>query len=408
MFSMGATEKPALRRRLSKDLLLSVEDQDRLEINLSVFDEALTKAENVLKVSIIDDNLPQQNPARKTEADVLEIFVRINTGGTPLSRSDLIFSMLKLNWRESAEALPEFVMRINEGNSFEIDADFVIRCLFAVSDLGTKLDLNLLRRQSSVDKLRANFEDCCDAIRATVDFVRDECWCQSSQLIGGTNTMVPFVYYLFHTRNHEIPNDQIVNARKALYLLGFGRPFSRYADSRPGAFIRDTLKPLIADVSEAFPFESVIGWVRYWERYDNYDESLLQNNYPLALHLVQRRTGAKVQYKRNAPEIDHIFPRSVLRDKGHDESLVNHFANFWILAKGKNQNKSNRHPATYFKDVPASEMKRALIDRPLLDYRRYRKFINTRSQQLLEVVTREVGLSPDDFLTLNGDTDDGH
>ncbi len=89
-----------------------------------------------MRVSTIDENLPGESPQRQSEADVLEIFVRINREGTPLSRSDLIFSMLKLNWRESAEALPEFVRTVNDGNSFDIDTDFVIRSLFVVRTSG--------------------------------------------------------------------------------------------------------------------------------------------------------------------------------------------------------------------------------------------------------------------------------
>jgi hypothetical protein len=59
----------------------------------------LTKNENILKASVVDENLPARSPERKTEADVLEIFIRINAQGTPLSRSDLIFSILKLRWK---------------------------------------------------------------------------------------------------------------------------------------------------------------------------------------------------------------------------------------------------------------------------------------------------------------------
>lgn len=363
LFTMGAREKKDLVRELSKALTLSVDDQLRLEVNLSNFDEALSRDENILRVSIIDENLASESPYRKSEADVLEVFVRINREGTPLSRSDLIFSMLKLNWKESAEALPEFVRSINDGNSFELDTDFVIRCLFAVSDLGTKFDLDLLRKKSNVTKLRANFQQCCEAVRATVDFVQRDCWCQSSRVIGGANTMVPFVYYLFHTKNHEIRNDQIVNARKALYLFGFTRPFSRYADSRLGGFIRSELRPLVSKGDETFPLSKAVWRVGYWERIKTYGEELLQAHPLLALHLVQGLTGAKVQYTRNAPEADHIFPRSELRKKGYDEGMINHFANFWILAKGKNQNKSNRHPSDYFADVDEKEMERALIDR---------------------------------------------
>jgi len=399
LFAKGAVEKEELKEKLSTELSLSKEDRTRLSVNLARFDEVLARDENILKVSTIDENLPGESPYRKSDADVLEVFVRVNTEGTPLSRSDLIFSMLKLNWKESATVLPEFVKSINEGNSFGINNDFVIRCLFAVSDLGTKFDINLLRKKSNAAKLRANFEKCCNAIRATVDFVQRHCWCESSRVISGSSTMVPFVYYLFNTKNHEIRNDQIVNARKALYLFGFSRPFSRYADSRLGAFIRDELRPLVKKGDETFPLESAIWWVGYWERIKAFDKELLQANPVLTLHLVQGLTGAEVQYVRNAPEVDHIFPRSELRKKGYDEAIINNFANFWILAKGKNQNKSNQHPSVYFEDVDDKELKEALIDREFLDYRRYTTFISNRSERMLQKVKEKLQFCDDDFTT---------
>ena len=92
------------------------------------------------------------------------------------------------------------------------------------------------------------------------------------------------------------------------------------------------------------------------------------------------------------------FPRSVLRDKGFQEAEINHFANFWILAKGKNQNKSNRHPADYFKDVDEGEMKRALIDRDLLDYRRFTTFVKQREEQIVAVVKKRLQFSDADFM----------
>ena len=396
IFRMGAMEKKDMVRCLAKKLNLSHDDELRLDINLYRLDEALSKDENIFKASVIDENLRPDSPYRKSEGDVLEIFVRVNTEGTPLSRSDLIFSMLKLNWKESAEALPIFIKKVNEGNSFELDTDFVIRCLFAVSDLGSRFDINLLRKRSNVAKLRANFQKCCDAVRSTVDFVQRECWCSSRRVIGSYNTMVPLVYYLFHTKNHLVRNKHITNVRKAFFVFAFSRPFSRYADSRIGRFIRSELKPLADKDDETFPLEDAVSWVNYWEGVETV-EDLLQDNNLLTLHLVQGLTGAKVQYKRNTPEIDHIFPRSVLRKKGYDEARINHFANFWVLAKGKNQNKSNRHPADYFKDVDDKILEQALIDRELLDYRRYTKFIRTRSKMILEKVKKKLQLSDKEF-----------
>ena len=102
-------------------------------------------------------------------------------------------------------------------------------------------------------------------------------------------------------------------------------------------------------------------------------------------------------YEKNSPQTDHIFPRSILRDKGIDEAHVNHFANFWILAKNKNLNKSNKHPRKYFEDVPDTVLKNALIDRDLLDYRRYKTFLAKREREILEHVRKKLNLSEMDF-----------
>lgn len=397
LFGLGVASRQKLRKQLVADLHLKDDDELRVEANLARFDEVMTKNENLLKASVIDENLPSNSPERKSEADVLEIFVRINSKGMQLSRSDLIFSILKLRWKESSKAVPDLVRQIKKGNSFSLDTDFVIRCLFAVSDLGTKFDLELLRSQSKVDLMRDNFTNCCNAIKSTIDFVVRDCWCQSSDVIGGSATLIPFVYYLFHQKKHQVPNSETETARKAFYLLGFTQPFSRYADSRLGAYLRNEMKPLLEAGDMAFPFDRLVAWVRYWERVHSYGPDLLQGNPTLALHVLQKHTGAKVHYPNNSPEIDHIFPRSILRKKGHDHAKIEHFANFWILAKGKNVNKSNRHPADYFKDVPAKELKRAAIDRSKLDYRCYTSFLTERSAGILKAITKEVGLSEADF-----------
>jgi hypothetical protein len=397
LFAAGVKGRDALAKRIKQEITLDEDDDGRLRENLARFHDALTTNPNILKVSIIDENLPNSDPDRKSEADVLEIFVRVNREGTPLSRSDLIFSMLKLNWRESAESLPEFVRQINEGNAFELDTDFVIRCLFAASELGTKFDLDLLRKRDNVDRLRKNFQGCCDAIRSVVDSVTRECWCASSSLLGGSATLVPFVYYLFHAPKHEVPTGQIDAFRKALYLFAFARPFSRYADSRLGQFIRKELRPLVVKRQHEFPLDRAIVWVKYWEAMTGFNEKLLQSNVPLTLHVLQGLSTDKSKYSRNAGQVDHIFPRAELRERKFEESEINHFGNFWILAKGKNQNKSDKPPAEFFADVSDNEMRRAVIDREMLHYRQFRTFLRERSEKIVDTVKKRLDFSDKDF-----------
>ena len=131
-----------------------------------------------------------------------------------------------------------------------------------------------------------------------------------------------------------------------------------------------------------------------------FDEELLHRNPLLALHVVQHSTGAKTHYQPNAPEVDHIFPRSELREKGVSNHEINHPVNYWILPKGKNINKSNKHPAKYFDDVDDRELRRALIVRDMLDYRKYKTFLTQRTESMLSHISKTVGLSADDFATL--------
>lgn len=91
LFQMGAQEQEELKTNMAHDLALSDEDKVRLSLSLTTFFKSLTADENIMKVSTIDENLPSASPYRKSEEDVLEVFVRVNREGTPLSRSDLIF-----------------------------------------------------------------------------------------------------------------------------------------------------------------------------------------------------------------------------------------------------------------------------------------------------------------------------
>lgn len=397
-----------MKNELKKEFLLTDKDILRLELNMNKLIHSITNDPNILKVSTIDENKSKESQDRKSESDILEAFVRINRQGITLSRSDLIFSMLKLNWKESADELPDFIKEINDGNNLGIDIDFVIRSLFTVSDLGSKFDVDLLRKYSNVEKVKDNYLRTCNAIRALVDFMQDECNILNSSIIGGYLNLIPFVYYLANTPNNLVPNSEINKLKKALYVFGFTRPFSRYADSRIGKFIREELKPITDKNDFTFTLESSIWWANYWEGYNSFNTKLLQKNRLLTLHLLQGKSGTKVKYERNTPEIDHIFPQSILKDKEYDLGLINSYGNFWILSKTKNQNKSNKHPKEYFSDVEDSILKKVFIKREMLDYRQFPTFVKQRENKILEKIKKTIGIKDNeiDYSTLWENEDD--
>lgn len=389
------SDQRKIARTAERSLGLVEQEVEKIEENIATIWHNFVENSNILKWTVIDEGLPRSSKQRKSESDILEAFVRINREGVPLSRSDLIFSMLKLKWRESAESLPRFVVQINKGNSFELDEDFVIRCLFVVAGLGSKFDVDMLRRRENIDRIKSNYKVCCRAIESTIDFVQDHCGIASSKLLGGYYNLVPIVYYLSKVPGHVCPDREVENLRKAVFLFGFIRPFSRYADSRLWRFVRDEL----SEISEpySFPLKEALYWMKFWENIDNFGPEFLQRNVNLTLHLVQSRSGGRVQYIENAPHVDHIFPRSVLRKRGLTELEVNHFANFWILERTKNFNKSNRHPKEYFANVSKGIKKQAFIEDEFLNYQRFRTFLSWRQEKILKKVKSAIRLRQDEF-----------
>src|SRR5262249_54144901 len=69
---------------------------------------------------------------------VLNIFIRVNSGGTVLSYSDLLLSIATAQWkkRDARESITAFVDEINGlGNRFSFDKDFILKSCLVLSDL---------------------------------------------------------------------------------------------------------------------------------------------------------------------------------------------------------------------------------------------------------------------------------
>ena len=95
--------------------------------------------------------------------NVLEVFLRTNSGGTPLSFSDLLMSMTTANWKiDAREEITDIVKQVsNYGKPpFKINKDFVLKtCLYLfVSDIKFKVRNfkieNILKFEDNWDKIK--------------------------------------------------------------------------------------------------------------------------------------------------------------------------------------------------------------------------------------------------------------
>jgi len=375
----GNIDVNVLRKKLVEPLSI---DEDRLINNMRLPELVLRDSRGLLQEQIIDQGLAQGDKNRKTVFDILEIFMRINTQGINLTRSDLILSMLRLHWPDSTDELPKFIKDINSSSSIEIDSDFVVRCIFSVAGLGTRLDISLLRKPENVDKVKKSYSKTTDAIRSTIDFVKKDCRLGSVKLLNGLNTLVPIVHHLSEKVNPVVADSDRQALRRSIYILAFSGVLTKHSDSRPGALIQ-----VIEGESGERMYNKVVNFVKSKTRLEKADALLFGNNVPLALAVVQGHDDSQVLYSKNLPEIDHIFPRA----KYGDDPLINDVGNLWFLPQHVNRNKKDAEPKVYLKGVEDATLDSALIERTDLS-KTFGSFVRARRRKMVELIRRRSGI----------------
>ncbi|APX26089.1 MULTISPECIES: DUF262 domain-containing protein [Salipiger] len=383
-FSGQSAPGKALRKELDQAFNLGDEDEERLIENLRLPLAIMTDRRGLLQEQVIDEGLTKDDASRKTVFDILEIFMRINTQGINLTRSDLILSMLRLHWPDATDALPKFIEDVNSKSSIKIDSDFVIRCIFSVAGLGTRLDIGLLRKEKNVEKVKAAYDKTTAAIRSAIDFAQDECRLGSVKLLNGLNSLVPVVHYLAEKKKPIVANSERADLRRAIYLIAFSGVLTKHSDSRPGGLIREALGGLPAQ----FPYDRVARYVKAKTRIEGADNQLFGNHVPLALALVQGKTDGKTLYARNVAETDHIFPRA----RHGDDPLIDDIGNLWFLPQHVNRSKTDAKPKTYLADVDDATLEAALIDREDLK-KRFPTFVKARRRKMIAALQERTGIS---------------
>jgi hypothetical protein len=197
---------------------------------------------------------------------VLDIFVRANDGGTKLSKSDLLMSLVTLNWRnfDAREELVTFLNELNEGlgtpNNF--DRDFLLRSalLFCGQKYVFKIDSftkeNLLQ-------IEDNWPLVKQAVRRAVQLVNSFGISNYKGNLSSDNSVMPIAYYVYQLlRTHlsEQIVDTIVEQNKAViraWLVSalFSGVFSGAADSTVVKATRIIREHLANDV--VFPVRAI-------------------------------------------------------------------------------------------------------------------------------------------------------
>lgn len=294
---------------------------------------------------------------------VLDIFIRANDGGTKLSKSDLLLSMLTSKWEgvNAREEIFNFVEYINNDlilkNDF--DKDFVMRACLVLSDLPHVYKVANFTKEN-LEIIKNNWGKIKKTIEQTVLLINS--FGLDRDLLTSANSLHPIAYYayksnkpLLGTSDIDIENSK--NIHRWLLIALLNNIFGGNSDSTIG-LSREIVKESF-NKSLRFPDNLLIAGLKTHGKYssldDDFIDDILQINYGkrtafLALSLIQDefRTGSNIFH------IDHIFPKSWfttanLQNIGVSISQIpayqeysNNIANLQILSARENQEKSNQ------------------------------------------------------------------
>lgn len=163
-------------------------EQSRFAIN------ALSKLYNVINKA----GMISYYRERTVELDkVLNIFIRVNSGGTKLSYSDLLLSIASAQWEthDAREEITDFVDDVNAiGDGFRINKDFVLKTALVLSNFSNiAFKVDNFNKQNMM-KIESRWDDIKKAIKQAVLLVSS--YGYSGETLTSNNALIPIAYYL--------------------------------------------------------------------------------------------------------------------------------------------------------------------------------------------------------------------
>lgn len=149
--------------------------------------------------------------------DILDIFVRINSGGTKLSKPDLLFSTIISKWNDAREEFDSFLKNINLGEDesriFKFDIDFLIRTILYVFDISVTLNIKNFKKLDII-LLKEKWGKIKNSIIKTRNLLTNFGF--KGNNITSYNAIMPIIYYIY---NDGIINNEIIDNEIRKYFI---------------------------------------------------------------------------------------------------------------------------------------------------------------------------------------------
>ena len=295
-----------------------------------------------IRVFNMDEKIPLQDVKEGLPYnDILEVFVRVNSGGMVLTKSDLLFSTVVLNIPDMEKKFIGLVDELNGGGEFDFDIDFIIKTSFVVFGKGAKYDVDKLKDGKYIDKLKTEFDKISNSLFSTIESVKTGAKILSKRFLKSDLALIPIIDFIFQQPHQHLPEGQSTHLCQYLYMSFFMRFYSYGPDGKLDV-IHKKIKE--NETPNTFPIDKIRKYIAERTGVNFEFVKSMLNDLDLVLNIIQGGVSEIPKKRGWSLERDHIFPKSLLKDRNIPEELIDNVGNLRLINKTRNILKSNTLP----------------------------------------------------------------
>lgn len=341
----------------------------------------------------IDLHIEEVSGEDKTLDVVVDIFNRVNSGGTKLSRGDLALAKICADW---PQARNEMKTRLNAWNEagYDFNLDWLLRSVNTVLTGEAKFsfldDCSPEDVQRGLKRASKNVDTCLNMIAGRLGL-------DHARVLFGRFAIPVMVRFLDQHRGQLSAKER----DQLLFWFASAGMWGRYSASTESVLDRD-LDMLEGDEGG---LDKLIHELKLWHgdlrvRPDHFESWSKGARFYPVLYMLTRMSEAKdlglglplkanMLGKMSALEVHHLFPKAQLYKRGYSRRQVNALGNFCFLTKDTNLNIGQTEPAVYFENIEdkhpgALESQWIPMDRHLWKLENYPDFLAARRELLAE------------------------
>jgi uncharacterized protein with ParB-like and HNH nuclease domain len=353
---------------------------------------------------------------------VLNIFIRLNSGGTVLSYSDLLLSIAVAQWKslDAREEIHDLVDNINEiGSGFNFNHDFVLKAglmLADISSVGFKVENFTAKNMAILEK---NWSDIKSAIIQTVQVAAS--FGLSGTSLRAESSLLPKAYYIYKRETPKGFEDKLIYKKDReniqLWLFRSLLKSSGIWGSGLDTFLNDLRKIIKKDPSNGFPVAEIENYMNRRGKSLSFDDDEIDEL--LDIRYRDRRAFFLLSIVfpfldlKNQFHIDHVYPIShfssrKLEKLGYDKeesedmyAWADSIANLQLLEGQQNKEKLASKPATWLNNVHNNQKsKRNYCDNHMLgslpnEIDEFMEFAETRHDKIRSTLANLLKTKPE-------------